>query len=120
VSSGGAVLTPPPARPEAHGAVGPGGWCGALDQPATMPSPPTEGHQVSVDDPGEDEQARRVALHRRDGIVDDHTEPRGVGVGVVARHEEVLRSRRLDADEESHLLATHGETVRDVLRERRV
>src|SRR3954447_20343365 len=34
--------------------------------------------------------ARRVALHRLGGIVDDQTELRGVVVGVVAGHEEVL------------------------------
>src|SRR4051794_8649577 len=39
--------------------------------------------------------ARRVALNRRGGILDDETELRRVVVGVVARHEEVLRARRL-------------------------
>ena len=64
--------------------------------------------------------ARRVALHRRGGILDDQTVPRGVGVGVVARHEEVLRARRLKRDQEPRFLATHGQAMRHVLRERRV
>src|SRR3954454_6312041 len=64
--------------------------------------------------------ARRVASHRRDGILDDQTELRGVVVGVVSRHEEVLRARRLKRDQEPYFLATHGQAMRHVLRERRV
>src|SRR3954453_21392335 len=64
--------------------------------------------------------ARRVALNRRGGILDDETELRRVVVGVVARHEEVLRARRLERDQEPRFLATHGQAMRYVLRERRV
>src|ERR671919_2811414 len=62
----------------------------------------------------------RAASHRRGGILDNETEPRWVGVGVVARHEEVLRARRLERDQEPCVLATHGQAMRHILRERRV
>src|SRR3954468_9683310 len=64
--------------------------------------------------------ARGVGLHRGGGIVDDETELRGVVVGLVARHEEVLRAGRLERDQEPCFFATHGQAMRDVLRERRI
>src|SRR5918999_5514935 len=42
---------------------------------------------------------RSAASHRGGRLVDDKTELRRVGIGVIARHVEVLSSRRLKADE---------------------
>jgi hypothetical protein len=47
-------------------------------------------------------------------------EPTWVRVAVVAGHEEVLRTRRLDCDEEPRVVATHGQAVRHILGKRRV
>src|SRR5438270_425677 len=61
-----------------------------------------------------------ASLHGRGGSLNDQTELCGVVVGVVARHEEVLCARRLKRDQEPYFLATHGQAMRHVLRERRV
>src|SRR5690242_7774439 len=42
-----------------------------------------------------------------DGLVDDEAEPSRVGVLLVARHEVVLRARRLQGDQQPHLVAAH-------------
>src|SRR4051812_17130023 len=68
--------------------------------------------------------ARLMAGVPATGLIDvagfNQTELRGVVVGVVARHEEVLRARRLKRDQQPCFLATHGQAMRHVLRERRV
>src|SRR5919106_4547298 len=43
--------------------------------------------------------SRSAASHRGGRLVDDKTELRWVGIGIIARHVEVLSSRRLEADE---------------------
>src|SRR5947209_13024662 len=61
-----------------------------------------------------------ASLHGRGGSLNDQTELRGVVVGVVARHEEVLCARRLKRDQEPYFVATHGQAMRHVLRKRRI
>jgi AhpD family alkylhydroperoxidase len=73
---------------------------------------------VSVDDPGE--VSNPAKSHLRCCRVDGDAELGRVSVGLVAWDEEVLGASWLEGDEESHFLATHGESVRQVLRERRV
>src|SRR4051794_12272275 len=55
-----------------------------------------------------------------DALLEGDPELRRVGVALVARNEEVLRTRRVERLDEPHFLAAHGETMRDVVRKRRV
>ena len=48
------------------------------------------------------------------------SEPVRVGIAVVAGHQEVLRTCRLERDEQTGFVATHGQPVRNVLGKRRV
>src|SRR3954466_3825634 len=56
----------------------------------------------------------------RGALVEDDAELRRVGVALVARYEDVLRTRWVERLDEPHFLAAHGETMRDVVRKRRV
>ncbi len=60
------------------------------------------------------------AVTRPDGLMNDEAEPSRVGVAVVAGHEEILRTRRLQGDQQPRLVAAHDEAVRDVLGKCRV
>src|SRR4051794_18971667 len=61
-----------------------------------------------------------AGLCRLGGVADDEAEPGRVGVALIARHEEVLRARRRQGDQQARLIAVHDVAVRDVLGKRRV
>src|SRR4051812_37660171 len=52
---------------------------------------------------------------RRGALVEDDPELRGILVALVAGDEEILRARRVERLQQPHLLAAHGEPVRDVV-----